>query len=105
MQTVKLDAEGLAQVTHLRPDEQFRLVVARTGEYGAIYRRDSYTKKHCSTGVELKNGVYRVDMPWESASASTWEGVAYGWARVTRHVAGKFVIAYMATGTEDHIEI
>ncbi len=104
MKTVELDTEGQARITELRDDEQFRLVIARTGEYGVIYQRDPYSGKTFPRGVNLVDGLYRTDFPWNVA-ATTWEGLAYAWARNSRHVHGKFVIAYKATSTEDHIEI
>lgn len=106
METIRLDDKGLKRITELRDDELFRLVIARGGEYGAIYRRDSISKKIFAQGVGLVSGVYRVDFPWHGVVLSTtWEGLAYAWAREMRHVDGKFVIAYKATGTEDHIQV
>jgi hypothetical protein len=105
METIQLDDKGLKRITELRDDELFRLVIARGGEYGAIYRRDGISKKIFVQGVELVSGVCRVDRPWHGVFSTTWEGLAYAWAREMRHVDGKFVIAYKSTGTEDHIQV
>lgn len=87
-----------------RDDERIRIVVARTGDYAEIHYQDSVSGRNCTMGASYAAGRYRVDPPWESIIANSWEKLVVAYAREMRRV-GTVAVAYPLHGSVTRFEV
>jgi hypothetical protein len=98
VQSFEIKQESADEITQIRPDEEFRMVVSQTGDWAKVWiRAASNPSAVFPRGAVYENGEYRMDGVTKRVVANSWEELVVGLAQQYR-VIGIVALAYTATG-------